>query len=76
MSHDGCVALPPVSWVCLQFVIMVFPNHTHLLFLVSNYIDKVFVFSWVLIVSCYLNICFRFVMKLHAVIFYKNQANV
>ena len=23
-----------VSWVCLQFVIVVFPDHTHLLFLV------------------------------------------
>ena len=23
-----------VPWVCLQFVIMVFPDHTHLLFLV------------------------------------------
>ena len=22
-----------VSWVCLQFVILVFPDHTHLLFL-------------------------------------------
>ena len=23
-----------VPWVCLQFVIVVFPNHTHLLFLI------------------------------------------
>ena len=23
-----------VSWVCLQFVILVFPDHTHLLFLI------------------------------------------
>ena len=23
-----------VSWVCLQFVILVFPGHTHLLFLI------------------------------------------
>ena len=27
-----------VSWVCLQFVIVVFPDHTHLLFLVSKYL--------------------------------------
>ena len=25
-----------VPWVCLQFVIVVFPDHTHLLFLFSN----------------------------------------
>ena len=26
---------PAVPWGCLRFVIMVFPDHTHLLFLVS-----------------------------------------
>ena len=26
-----------VPWVCLQFVITVFPDHTHLLFLGSEY---------------------------------------
>ena len=26
-----------VPWVCLQFVIVVFPDHTHLLFLVTIY---------------------------------------
>ena len=26
-----------VSWGCLQFVIVVFPDHTHLLFLVDVY---------------------------------------
>ena len=26
-----------VPWVCLQFVIVVFPDHTHLLFLCSNH---------------------------------------
>ena len=25
-----------VSWVCLQFVIVVFPDHTHLLFLLDR----------------------------------------
>ena len=25
-----------VSWVCLQFVIVVFPDHTHLLFFLSS----------------------------------------
>ena len=34
VSHDCCVALPRVSWVCLQFVIVVFPDHTHLLFMI------------------------------------------
>ena len=24
-----------IPWVCLQFVIVVFPDHTHLLFLIS-----------------------------------------
>ena len=25
-----------VSWVCLQFVILIFPDHTHLLFLIGS----------------------------------------
>ena len=33
MSRDGYVALPRGAMVCLRFVIVVFPNHTHLLFL-------------------------------------------
>ena len=33
VSQDCWVALPPSAWVCLQFVIVVFPGHTHLLFL-------------------------------------------
>ena len=33
MSPDGCVALPCGAWVCLGFVIVVFSDHTHLLFL-------------------------------------------
>ena len=28
-----------VAWVCLQFVIVVFPDHSHLLILVCNRID-------------------------------------
>ena len=27
-----------VPWVCLQFVIVVFPDHTHLLFFIANII--------------------------------------
>ena len=27
-----------VPWVCLRFVIVVFPDHTHLLLLVPNFI--------------------------------------
>ena len=30
-----------VPWVCLQFVIMVFPDHTHLLFVINNQFNKV-----------------------------------
>ena len=37
MSRDCCVALLRAAWVCLQFVIVVFPDHTHLLFLTQNY---------------------------------------
>ena len=33
MSRDGWAALPTVPRGCLQFVIVVFPDHTHLLFL-------------------------------------------
>ena len=33
MSHDCCVALPRGAIVCLQFVIVAFSDHTHLLFL-------------------------------------------
>ena len=33
MSLDCCVALPRGAMGCLQFVIVVFPDHTHLLFL-------------------------------------------
>ena len=33
VSRDCCVALPRDATGCLQFVIVVFPAHTHLLFL-------------------------------------------
>ena len=32
MSRDGCVALPRDAMVCLRFVRVLFPDHTHLLF--------------------------------------------
>ena len=32
MSRDGCVALPRGAMGFLGFVIVVFPDHTHLLF--------------------------------------------
>ena len=32
VSRDGCVALPRGVIGCLRFVIVVFPDHTHLLF--------------------------------------------
>ena len=31
-----------VPWVCLQFVIMVFPDHTHLLFLMRYDFNTMF----------------------------------
>ena len=31
VSRDCCVAFPPMPWVCLRCVIVVFPDHTHLL---------------------------------------------
>ena len=34
MSRDCCVALPRGAMGCLQFVIVVFPGHTHLLFII------------------------------------------
>ena len=37
MSRDCCVAVwlfLTVPWICLKFVIVVFPDHTHLLFFV------------------------------------------
>ena len=33
VSWDCCVALPHDDMGCLQFVIVVFPDHTHLLYL-------------------------------------------
>ena len=43
---------------CLQFVIVVFSDHTHLLFLVLNCIDKLLIVKWVLIVPTMLQIRF------------------
>ena len=37
MFRDGCVALPRVPWVCVWFVIVVFPDRTHLLFFTASY---------------------------------------
>ena len=39
MSRDGCVALPRGVRVCLQFVIVVFPDNTRLLFFKRTTID-------------------------------------
>ena len=35
MFRDGEVVFLAVPWGCLRFVIVVFPDHTHLLFLVG-----------------------------------------
>ena len=37
MSLDGCVSLPCSAMGCLLFVIVVFPDHAHILFLGSEY---------------------------------------
>ena len=39
-SRDGCVALPRSAMGCLSFVIVVFPVHTHFLFLISISCDS------------------------------------
>ena len=42
----GVWLFPTVPWVCLQFVIVVFPDHTHLLFidvLATNIIIAAFI---------------------------------
>ena len=35
MSCDCPVDLPCAAWVCLQFVIVVFPDRTHLMLLIT-----------------------------------------
>ena len=35
-----------VPWVCLKFVIVVFPDHTHLLFFVRDYARNIFRFDF------------------------------
>ena len=43
-----------VPWVCLRFVIVIFPDHTHLLFLCNDSCDCV---AWLLLkVSPYLHL--------------------
>ena len=36
LSPDCCVALLVLPWVCLKFVIVVVPDHIHLLFLTGH----------------------------------------
>ena len=43
-----------VPWACLQFVIVIFPDHTHLLFSIYNYLQKNNQF----VIYCYPNISF------------------
>ena len=40
-----------VPWVCLQFVIVVFPDHTHLLFLINYHFCCMYVNSGSLVVD-------------------------
>ena len=40
MSRDCCVALPHGAMGCLQFVIVVFLDHTHLLFFMMSPYDN------------------------------------
>ena len=60
-----------VLWVCLQFMIVVFPDHTHLLFLpflchsLSILYSRYYVFwisasaSYSVFISCFLFVCFE-----------------
>ena len=43
-----------VPWVCLQFVIVVFPDHTHFLYFISVSLSNVMFYVYDLFVS-YLN---------------------
>ena len=47
MSSDCCVALPRSAMCVLQFVIVVFPDHTHLLFFYVHFklVEKVIYLS-------------------------------
>ena len=41
MSRDCLVAFPHDTNVFLQFIIVIFPDHTHLLFLLLNHLKMV-----------------------------------
>ena len=45
VSRECCVALPRVPWVCLQLVVEVFLDHTHLFFLLFTYHRPIFISS-------------------------------
>ena len=66
-----------VQWIYLLFVIVVFPDHTHL-FLALNCIYILKVLQWVLIMLLLLQICFCFVLRetLCCLILSINQAGV
>ena len=40
VSRDCCVALPYAPCICLQFVTVVFPDHTHYFWDTSLYMSK------------------------------------
>ena len=40
MSRDGCAALPRGSMGIMQFVIVVFPDHIHLLFFLCMFAEN------------------------------------
>ena len=48
MSRDGCVALPRGAMVLSAFVIVVFPDHTRLLFLSNYHLLEIFAYTAVL----------------------------
>ena len=50
MSRGGWAALPRGATGCLQFVIAVFPDHTHLLFLAGN-VNKKTTLDFILVES-------------------------
>ena len=42
VSSDCCVILPGGPWVCRQFVIVVFPDHTHYFYCLGS-VPKVYI---------------------------------
>ena len=49
--YKGSVALPHGAWVGLQCVIVVFPDHTHLLLIIANIEGIILVNYFILVIA-------------------------